>query len=114
MIGCRGSCGQINVADGKSWINGNAMSIDKLDPAVDLRYLYHFLSQYNFSKIISGTSQPQITYAGLTKVQVPILSLPTQRKIADCLDCILWLIKTSDEQIVRLNHLVKSRFVEVA
>ena len=114
MIGCRGSCGQINIAEGKSWINGNAMSIDDLDPRVDFRYLYHFLKQYRFSKIISGTSQPQITYAGLTKLKVPLPVQSIQRNIALVLDNIQWIIEKSDFQVARLNRLVKSRFVEAA
>ena len=60
IIGCRGSCGNVNIARGKSYINGNAMCLDDLSSDVDILYLYYFLQNYDFRSVISGTTIPQV------------------------------------------------------
>ena len=60
-ITCRGNtCGMVNYTKPMSWITGNAMVIntDKYQDKVCKRYLYHYLSAYNFNSIISGSGQP--------------------------------------------------------
>lgn len=54
-----------------SWITGNAMVIntDKYQDKVCKRYLYHYLSAYNFNSIISGSGQPQIVRTPLEKLK---------------------------------------------
>ena len=50
-ITCRGNtCGMVNYTKPMSWITGNAMVIntDKYQDRVCKRYLYHYLSAYNF------------------------------------------------------------------
>ena len=62
-ITCRGNtCGMVNYTKPMSWITGNAMVIntDKYQDKVYKKYLYHYLSAYNFNSIISGSGQPQI------------------------------------------------------
>ena len=61
IIGCRGTCGAITIAQGKTYINGNAMCLDKLSNEIELKYLYYFLKSFDFKNIISGTTIPQIT-----------------------------------------------------
>lgn len=79
MIGCRGTCGVIHVSEGKSYINGNAMCLDDPIPEINYKYLSAALKCYDFSKIITGTSQPQITIEGLKKVLVKIPTLEEQK-----------------------------------
>ena len=80
-IACRGaSCGAINLTSRQSYITGNAMSIDELSNEVKLKYLQHFLLYYDFSSIITGGAQPQITYANLRKVEVPIPPISLQNE----------------------------------
>ena len=80
-IACRGaSCGAINLTSRQSYITGNAMSIDELSNEVELKYLQHFLLYYDFSSIITGGAQPQITYANLRKVEVPIPPISLQNE----------------------------------
>ncbi len=80
-IACRGaSCGAINLTSRQSYITGNAMSIDELSNEVKLKYLQHFLLYYDFSSIITGGAQPQITYANLSKVEVPIPPISLQNE----------------------------------
>lgn len=67
-ITCRGAtCGTVNITEPKSYITGNAMCLDNVRPDILLEYLYYCLLHYDFSNVISGSAQPQITRQGLEK-----------------------------------------------
>ena len=113
LVGCRGTCGQINVCRPRSYVTGNAMCLDELSEDVDLRYLEQFLRAFDFKAIISGSSQPQITRQGLSKVLVPVRPLDEQRTIADNLGKLSQLENLCERQLSAFDDLVKSRFVEM-
>ena len=88
-ITCRGNtCGVVNYTQPKSWITGNAMVIntDDFKEKVFKRYLYHYLSTYNFNSIISGSGQPQIVRSPLEKLKVKLPAILKQKQIATFLD----------------------------
>ena len=88
-ITCRGNtCGVVNYTQPKSWITGNAMVIntDDFKEKVFKRYLYHYLSAYNFNRIISGSGQPQIVRSPLEKLKVKLPAILKQKQIAMFLD----------------------------
>ena len=113
LVGCRGTCGQINVCRPRSYVTGNAMCLDELSEDVDLRYLEQFLRAFDFKAIISGSSQPQITRQGLSKVLVPVRPLDEQRTIADNLGKLSQLENLCERQLSAFDDLVKSQFVEM-
>ena len=88
-ITCRGNtCGVVNYTQPKSWITGNAMVIntDDFKEKVFKRYLYHYLSAYNFNSIISGSGQPQIVRSPLEKLRIALPTMQQQINIAKTLD----------------------------
>ena len=88
-ITCRGNtCGVVNYTQPKSWITGNAMVIntDDFKEKVFKRYLYHYLSAYNFNRIISGSGQPQIVRSPLEKLRIALPTMQQQKNIATFLD----------------------------
>ena len=89
------------------------MCLDELSEDVDLRYLEQFLRAFDFKAIISGSSQPQITRQGLSKVLVPVRPLDEQRTIADNLGKISQLENLCERQLSAFDDLVKSQFVEM-
>lgn len=81
LMACRGaSCGAINISEPKSYITGNAMCIDDINDDVVFEYLQYFLSNYDYRGIISGGAQPQITYASLCKLFVPVPPIELQQE----------------------------------
>ena len=83
LMACRGaSCGAINISQPNSYITGNAMCMDEVIPEISFEYLAYFLSNYDYKTIITGGAQPQITYANLKKVMVPIPSYNEQQSFA--------------------------------
>ena len=115
LITCRGAtCGNIHITVPKSYINGNAMSLDDLNESKCKKdYLYYFLKYYDLSKIISGTAQPQITINGLKKVKVKLYSIEKQEKIVDELNKINKVISLKKSQLEELSSFIKSQFVEM-
>ena len=79
--------------------------------------LYHLLASEQFlsqkDQNSSGATQKAITNAGLKKITVNVPSLDEQRKLAAKLDCIENMAAKRREQLVYLEQLVKSRFIEL-
>ena len=79
--------------------------------------LYHLLASEQFlsqkDQNSSGATQKAITNAGLKKITVNVPSLDAQRKLAAKLDCIEDMAAKRREQLVYLEQLVKSRFIEL-
>jgi type I restriction enzyme S subunit len=114
LITCRGAtCGNIHISQPFSYINGNAMALDKLSSKVSLRYLYYFLLSYDFSNVISGSAQPQITIQGLQKVEVPLPPLHIQEQIADTLDKADALRRKDQELLHKYDELAQSIFYDM-
>ena len=98
-ITCRGNtCGMVNYTKPMSWITGNAMviNIDEHPNKVCKRYLYHYLSAYNFNSIISGSGQPQIVRTPLEKLEITLPSIFEQEQKAMLLDRIQAKIEISN------------------
>ena len=113
IIGCRGSCGNVNIARGKSYINGNAMCLDDLSSDVDILYLYYFLQNYDFRSVISGTTIPQVTKQGLEKIDVVVSSKENQREIVRQLQLLDSIIEERHKELRYFDALIKSRFIEL-
>lgn len=112
-IGCRGTCGSVFVSKPKSYLNGNAMALDKIDEEYDQTFLYYFLKYYDFSKVITGTSQPQITIKSLKEVMIPKIDKELQKKYIEEISIIDNLILNKKQEILCYDELIKSRFVEM-
>ena len=98
-ITCRGNtCGMVNYSKPMSWITGNAMVIntDEHQNKVCKRYLFHYLSAYNFNCIISGSGQPQIVRTPLEKLEITLPSILEQEQKAMLLDMIQAKIEISN------------------
>lgn len=115
LITCRGAtCGNVHLSKPFSYINGNAMALDNLDETKCLnKYLYYYLKGIDLSNSISGSAQPQITIHGLKKINIKLYDLNRQNEIVTNLSKIDNLINLKNNQIYKLEQLVKSQFVEM-
>lgn len=116
LMTCRGAtCGTINIAEPYSWINGNAMVIHPKNTAntIHPKYMVYGLKSLDYTTIISGMAQPQITRNSLEKVSIPVPPLPEQQVIASELDAIQSLITKYKELLNDYDNLAKSIFNEM-
>lgn len=83
LITCRGAtCGTINMSTPESWITGNAMVAQPIEPdKLSKDYLYFVLQHSDLSPTISGAAQPQITRQGLSPFKIPLPPLTIQKEI---------------------------------
>lgn len=78
---------------------------------VSERYLYYALR--NCKPASSGTSIPQLTVPDIKKNEIELYSLSVQETIADKLDAVGRVIELRQQQLQKLDDLVKARFVEL-
>ena len=81
LIGCRGTCGIINLSEPKSWITGNAMVVKILSFKVNKKFFFHLLQNSDFESVITGAAQPQITRQKLAPFPIPLPHIKIQREI---------------------------------
>ena len=114
-ITCRGAtCGNVHITSPKAYVNGNAMCLDNLNENICLKkYLSYYLQNYNMKKVISGSAQPQITVRGLSKIEIKLYGINTQKVIINRLEKLEGLIGIRKKQIKYLDNLIKSQFVEM-
>ena len=108
MITCRGaSCGNVHISEPKSYINGNAMALDNLSENVNIKYLYYYLQSANFTEVISGSAQPQITQEGLKKLVIKLAPAVEQKRIADKLDSVLTKVEAAQARLDKIPTILK-------
>lgn len=110
LLGCRGTCGAVNISSAKSWINGNAMVVHPNTNDLSKAFLCKVLRSLDYSKIITGIAQPQITRSSLVKVEIPVPSIKDQERIVSELDKINELIEIKRSQLADLDLLTQSLF----
>lgn len=86
-VTCRGStCGEVSMIPAKSYITGNAMSLDDIDiKQCDRSYLYYTLCHRGFDDIISGSAQPQIIGKDIRRITFSLPPLDEQKNISKML-----------------------------
>jgi type I restriction enzyme S subunit len=113
LIGCRGTCGSIHISEPKSYTNGNAMACDNLDSTVNIKYLKYFFEFRGFKDIVSGGVQPQITIQNLSRVEIPLPPLSTQKRIAEILDAADALRRKDQELLNKYDELAQAIFIDM-
>ena len=90
------------------------MALDDLDEEkVDLAFLVAALKGANFSSIITGVAQPQITRQSLARLKIPLPPLSEQKRIAGILDAADALRAKRREALAQLDTLLQSTFLDL-
>ncbi|MDB4827792.1 restriction endonuclease subunit S [Candidatus Pelagibacter sp.] len=118
IVGCRGTCGSVNITRPFSWISSNAMVIQPDTNKVSLKYMeYIFKGGIDLSKVITGSAQPQITRQSLYSIKFSYPSLIEQKHITDKIDVafaeIDKIINTSKKKITNIESIYDSFLTSV-
>ena len=114
LLTCRGAtCGTINVSEPFSWINGNAMVIHRKSEELSFDFLKYLMLSLDYSLIITGAAQPQITRQKLSPTPIKYPTLSVQQSIVAELDKINELIRLKKEQLSDYDKLAQSLFYEM-
>jgi type I restriction enzyme S subunit len=112
LVTCRGAtCGSINVSEPFSWITGNAMVVRPKDGRISADYLEQFFrGAMDWSAVITGAAQPQITRQSLAPTLVPVPDRQTQDRQASELKALQGKLAQMKVQIeAKLNDLADLR-----
>jgi restriction endonuclease S subunit len=86
-VTCRGAtCGTVNVTPPYVWITGNAMVVRPREAEMSKLLLRYWLEGLDYSSVITGTAQPQITRTTLSPMNIAIPPLEEQQWIVERLD----------------------------
>lgn len=83
--------------------------------SIDKGYLFHFMpvALKRIEEKTPFVTVKHLSAKELNKIEIPVLSLEEQRKIAETLSKVDKLIAFRDQQLAKLDELVKARFVEM-
>lgn len=111
VVTCRGAtCGTINYTTPKSWITGNAMVVSPKKSDLKKRFLFYYLKHIDFSKVITGTAQPQITRSTIKNVEIIVPNISSQSEIVIELDIINKAIENRKLVLRDYEDLIDSKF----
>lgn len=116
MIGTLGETAEVTVEDGNFY--GQNMFLIRLNETeVNKRYfLNYFKSDFVKRSLASKQNQSTQKYLKANHIedlQIPVLSLKEQQSIAETLDTIERIIINRKEELLKLDELIKARFVEL-
>ena len=80
---------------------------------INISYLYYAICSMHLEKYFSGATIPHIYFRDYQNEQLPLPTLEEQAKIANVFGRIDYFIKKEKEQLINLDKLVKSRFIEM-
>ena len=97
---------------GKCWVNNHAHVLKPKD-YLNVDYLCYSLMFRDVSSIVNGATRQKLTQADMREIEIPLPALNEQHAIVDNLNKIFTLISLRKQQLLKLDELVKSRFVEL-
>lgn len=97
---------------GKCWVNNHAHVL-KPKEGVDVDYLCYALMFYDVSNIVNGATRQKLTQADMRKMEIHVPSIEEQHKTVKILKKLCDLISYRQQQLTKLDELVKARFVEI-
>lgn len=102
IIGCRGTCGNITLAyeDSKITHNSLVVSNEWFKP-----FIYLFLQGIDIEKVITGSTQPQITIANLNNIEIAIPAIGIINIFSEIIAPIFKKKKNNNSQIKTLSTL---------
>lgn len=97
---------------GKCWINNHAHVL-KPKKNINIDYLCYALMFYNVDSLINGATRKKLTQSAMKKMRIPLRTMKEQNKIVKQIGKVLEVKQQIERQLVSLDELVKSRFIEL-
>lgn len=88
---------------GKTWVNNHAHVLRFKESATQI-LVEAYLNAISLEDYLTGMAQPKLNREKLDSIQIPLPTLPEQKRIADCLSSLDGLIAAQAEQIAALKE----------
>lgn len=99
-------------ADGKFWVNNHAHILRGKRELVDDTFLLACLNNADIRPLVTGAAQPKLSQANLRQLEIPLPSLPVQRRVAGILSAYDNLMENSQRRIWILEAMVRALYRE--
>lgn len=96
----------------KVWVNNHAHVITAKENLV-LEYLMYYLNHTDLNLYINGATRGKLTKSSLESIQVPLPTLPQQKKIANILDAADALRQNDKALIAKYDELTQALFLDM-
>ena len=97
---------------GKCWVNNHAHVL-KPKEGLNADFLCYSLMFYDTNGLVNGATRQKLTQATMRKMHIPDLPLAKQQKIVDQLNKIVAIKEKCQQELKKLDELIKARFVEM-
>lgn len=113
IVGRKGSINNPIFVEEPFWNVDTAFGLEaKLDVLLP-RYLYYFCKHFDFERLNKAVTIPSLTKADLLKVEIDLPKIDEQQSVIDKLLGIEDIIDLREQELQKLDNLVKARFVEM-
>ena len=113
IIGRKGSINNPIFVEEPFWNVDTAFGLVAKREVLLPRYLYYFCRNYDFERLNKAVTIPSLTKSDLLKIEITLPSLEIQEKIVNKLLKIEEVIQARQQQLQKMDELVKARFVEL-
>lgn len=113
IVGRKGSINNPIFVEEPFWNVDTAFGLVAKREVLLPRYLYYFCRNYDFERLNKAVTIPSLTKSDLLKIEITLPSLEIQEKIVNKLLKIEEVIQARQQQLQKLDELVKARFVEM-
>ena len=92
-------------------------NVFSVSPEIDQQYLYYYLkssaTSYRIKEVATGSVRDNLRLSMLYDFMIELASLDVQRQIVSNLDLLASIIRQRNQQLTKLDELIKARFVEM-
>ena len=113
VIGRKGSINNPIFVDRPFWNVDTAFGLEANADLLMPRYLYYFCKHFNFEKLNKTVTIPSLTKADLLKIEIILPALSEQQSVVSQLSKIESVISLRQQELQKLDELIKARFVEM-
>ena len=113
IIGRKGSINNPIYVGEPFWNVDTAFGLEANQEVLLPRYLYYFCKFFDFERLNKAVTIPSLTKADLLKININVPTLEKQKAIVEQLLGIDAIIYLRQEELQKLDDLIKARFVEM-
>ena len=92
-------------------------NVFSVSPEIDQQYLYYYLKSsatlYRIKEVATGSVRDNLRLSMLYDFMIELPSLDVQRQIVSNLDLLASIIRQRNQQLTKLDELIKARFVPI-
>ena len=113
IIGRKGNINNPIYVEEPFWNVDTAFGLVAKREILNPKYLFYFCIKYDFEKLNTTVTIPSLTKANLLKIEMCVPDKEVQDRVVKILEKIEEAIAYRRQQLMRLDNLIKSRFVEI-